>query len=321
MGFFKNATVYRVNASQRLSAALIEEALQRIPFRPVGSLEYKSHGFVHPTEMRITDVLTLPVNTCVFFALRQDEKKIPPAALTELVEARVKKIENEQMRKIGRKERKIIKEELVDQLLPNVLPTQRITRAYVDLAHDYLVIDTTSPARADDIKTDLASNLFLGGVTGQFLPPSIDSRRVSNTMSDWLLNGWTPDGWTIEDEGEIYDPQKQSIIRISGQDMESSDITNLLSTGRAVSKLGMTWQDNISMVLSASGLTFSKLDWLPLAQEKLQRGIDDETYATATEASLTIMTGDMRELIYATGELFGGLDALLESHKEHEYAD
>ena len=35
----------------------------------------------------------------------------------------------------------------------------------------------------------------------------------------------------------------------------------------------------------------------------------------------TIMTGDMRELIYATGELFGGLDALLESHKENEYAD
>jgi recombination associated protein RdgC len=261
MAFYKNAAMAHITSSRMLLRDDIEEALAKMLFRPLEKQQRISEGFVSPVTVLPADELTYTVNQCVFFAYRSDEKVIPKSAINQLVAAKAKEIEEKEQRKVGRKERKILQEQVLDEVTPNALPKQSLLRGYFDLRQRMLVVDSTSPKKLEELHGHLRSNLFIsngGGIAFQLLNVNA---TMSAVMSSWLLEGYTPGNFTIDDEGEIIAAGGEGAqIKIAKQDMEASDITQLLQAGRVVRKLAMTWNDRIGFVV-ATGFNLSKLHW------------------------------------------------------------
>ena len=306
MAFYKNASLAHITGSRPLFRQDVEECLRLMPFRPLESLQLVSEGFVNPVSISATDELTYSVNTCVFFALRTDEKVIPKSAINQLVDAKVKAIEEKEARKVGRKERAELKDAVLDEVTPNALPKQSLLRGYFDLSHRVLVVDSTSPKKLEDLQGMLRTNLFLSSGGGIAFQPVNVNENMSAVMSSWLLDTYTPEKFSIDDEGEIVAAGGEGAqIKIAKQNMEASDITQLLNAGREVRKLAMTWSDRISFVVAA-GFSLSKLNWFDKVELRIAES-GSETTEDRRDASMTIMTGDLRELVYDLGECFNGI--------------
>lgn len=318
MAFYKNAAMAHITGSRMLLRDDIEEALAKMLFRPLEKQQRLSEGFVSPVSVLPADELTYTINQCVFFAYRSDEKVIPKSAINQLVAAKAKEIEEKEQRKVCRKERKLLQEQVLDEVTPNALPKQSLLRGYFDLRQRMLVVDSTSPKKLEELHGHLRSNLFISNGGGIAFQPLNVNATMSTVMSCWLLEGYTPSNFSIDDEGEIIAAGGEGAqIKIAKQDMEASDITQLLQAGRVVRKLAMTWNDRIGFVV-ATGFNLSKLHW----HEKVELRIAEagsETAEDRRDASMTIMTGDLRELVYALGECFNGI-TLPEEDPKHPVA-
>ncbi|WP_374356227.1 recombination-associated protein RdgC [Chitinimonas sp.] len=282
----------------------IDEALQRAVFKPIGDLEEAREGFVNPFAITKTDELTLMVNRCVFFAVRCDKRSLPASAIEERLAARVAGIEKQSGRKIGRKERKELKEAIRAELLPQQLPSQALVRGYFDLDRAIVVLDTSSQKRADEIHAALRSNLFLGGI--EIGMTTVQVKAVPNLrMTAWLQDQTCPEPFTVDDEGELSQGS-DAVIAIRRSDMLAGEIRHLLSTGRVVTKLALTWADRVSLVLSES-LGLTKLKWTSSFYARAADLGQSETADDTRAAELTILTGDVRELLHDVTEAFDGI--------------
>lgn len=307
MALYKNAAMAHITGSQLLLRDDIEEALAKMLFRPLEKQQLVSEGFVNPISVQPSDELTYAVNQCVFFAYRSDEKVIPKSAINQLVAAKAKEIEEREQRKVGRKERKQLQELVLEEVTPNALPKQSLLRGYFDLRQRMLVVDSASPKKLEDLQGHLRSNLFISGGDGIAFQPLNVNATMSTVMSCWLLEGYTPDKFSIDDEGEIVAPGGEGAqIKIAKQNMEASDITQLLQAGRVVRKLAMTWNDRIGFVV-AIGFNLSKLHWHEKIELRIADACGDGDADDRRDATMTIMTGDLRELVYDLGQCFNGI--------------
>ncbi|PTU70801.1 recombination-associated protein RdgC [Chromobacterium haemolyticum] len=315
LAFYKNLSLFHILGGRSIVRLDIEESLGFLKFAPPSALQLTSTGFVNPLTLQPDDELTYAANQCVFFALRTDEKQIPKAALDQLVAAKVAEVEEREQRKVGKKWRRELQEQVIESVLPTALPKQSLLRGYFDLRQRLLVVDSTSASKLDELTGALTKNLFLNSGNGiSFLGLKVE-QSAADEMTRWVKEGEAPfDSFTIDDQGEIIKTGDDAgAIRIAHLDMLEPDIINLLCPGRAVNKLGLTWDSRISFVISAQ-FQFSKLAWGEAVQLRIaEQGA--ETVEDHRDASMTIMTGDVRELVYRTGECFGGIKVPDEDEK------
>lgn len=301
----KNAHINTLTG-QLPTAIQIEAALRRAVFKPIGDFAESCEGFCHPFAVGRSDELTLVANGCVFFALRTDKRSLPSSAVEERLAARIAEIEQRDVRKIGRRERKDMKAAIVDELLPQQLPSQALLRGYVDLERRLVVLDTGSDKRAEQVHELLRSNLFLDGVDVGMQAVQV-ACLPTQRMSSWLTAQACPEPFTIDDEGELQsEGNDTAVIAIKRSDMTADDIRHLLSINRLVTKLGMTWADRVSFVLTQA-LGLNKLKWTSTFPARAAELGQAEAEEDARAAELTILTGDVRELLADIASAFDGL--------------
>src|SRR5690606_34386204 len=117
--WFKNLLIYRVRDELRWSDDELEAALAQTPFQPCGSQDLAKIGWV--PAMPESDLLSHQANGCTLVRLRKQQKILPGPAVAEALDAKIKEIEREQARRVFRKERKELKEEIITSLLPRAL--------------------------------------------------------------------------------------------------------------------------------------------------------------------------------------------------------
>lgn len=82
---------------------------------------------------------------------KREEKILPPAVINELLAERVAEIEESQMRKIRRKEKDEMRDNLIAELLPRAFSRSARTYAYIDAKEGWLIVDSASRKRAEEL--------------------------------------------------------------------------------------------------------------------------------------------------------------------------
>jgi recombination associated protein RdgC len=297
--FFRNLTLFRFSPAVAEDLTRLDEALNDHRLRPCGPLEMGTRGFVPPVGRGDDAPMTHVVNACTLITVGSEEKLLPSAVVNDELQRRVQKIAEEEGRKVGGRERKRLKEDLLTELLPRAFVRSSRMSAYVDRKHGWLVLDTASRKNAENALTQVRE--ALGSFPAVPLAPEEGPRAL---MTDWLTTGKLPGGLVLGDECELRDPATATgaIARCRRQDLDAEEVKEHLRNGKQVFQLGLVFDDRISFVLGED-LVLRKLKFLDTVLDELGDGQQDA--AAEMDARFALLTLELERLLGKLEEWFG----------------
>jgi recombination associated protein RdgC len=301
--WFKNLTLFRFTEPFTLSSAEVEQKLETMRFRPCGGHDESSFGWTSPLG-RSAEQLVHSANGYIMVCGKKEEKVLPASVINELVLEKILDIETQQARKLSKKERTEVKDELIFELLPRAFSFSRNTYTYIDPKGGWVVVDSGSTKKAEDILSSLRK--CLGSLP---VVPVNTVQKPMLTMTEWLINDQTPTGISFEDECELRSPEEEGgIVRCKKHDLALPEIKNHLETGKQVSKLALNWEDRLAFVLDEN-LSVKRLRFLDLIQDQLA-DTNAETEQEHFDVDFSIMTAEFANFLPRLLELFGGENKL-----------
>ena len=297
--FFRNLTLFRFSPAVAADLDRLDEALGEHRLRACGSLEMFTRGFVPPVGRGEGEPLTHTVKQCTLFTVGGQDKLLPAAVINDELQRKVQKIAEEEDRKVGGRERKRIKEDVLTELLPRAFVRQARMSAYVDRKNGWLVLDTSSRKSAENALTEVRE--ALGSFPAVPLAPQEGPRAL---MTDWLAHGNLPAGLALGDECELRDPATAAgaIARCRRQDLDAEEVKEHLRNGKQVFMLGLTFDERISFVLGED-LVIRKLKFLDVVLDGL--GDSQQDAHAEMDASFALLTLEVARLLGKLEEWFG----------------
>lgn len=285
--WFKNLTVYRLPADWSWSAATLEEALGRRPLQPCSPLEMRSMGWVPPAT---TERLLHTLGEHHLLALGVDQKLLPASIVRQEAERRARVQGETQGFPVGRRQMRALKMQVLEELRARALTRRRTTRAWIDPRGGWLVADSASDRRAEELVETLRDTL--GGLAVQ----KVDTERSpSACMAAWLMQSDASGPFSIEQDLELQsgEPAK-SIVRYRRHPLDGKDVRAHIAGGKRPTQLGLTWNGRISFVLTEK-LQVKRVEFLEVAPERA----DEEEIDPAEQFDLdfAVMAGELAKLL------------------------
>lgn len=298
--WFKNLALYRFTEHFTLSSTELEEKLADKQFQPCGKHDTFSQGWTSPVGNGI-ESLVYPSNGFMMLCLKKEEKVIPGAVINEMLQEKIAEVEEQEARKLARKERSAMKDELIFELLPRAFSFSKKTYAYIDTKAGWMVVDAASAKKAEDLLSFLRKGL--GSLP--LIPVNTMDQPVLK-MTQWLTDKHSiPKEFTIEDECELRSKEDEgSIIRCKRHDLSLPEITNHLDNGKQVIKLAINWTDRLSFIIDEN-LAIKRLKFLDLIQDQVAN-TEAEDEVAQFDVDFSIMTLELSNFLPRLLEIFGG---------------
>ncbi|UZE97570.1 recombination-associated protein RdgC [Alkalimarinus alittae] len=300
--WFKNIIAYRFTKPFTLSEEALEQKLEESPFTPCGPTEVNRQGWVSPLG-RHGQQLVHVTNGHWMICLKREDRLVPSTVVKEAVAEKVAEIEETQMRKVTKKEKDELKEQITHELLPRAFTRSKHTYAYLSPKDGFLIVNASSAKAADDITSYLRKTI--GSLPIRI--PAVNQAPAA-VMTSWLTkDALMPTGFEAEPECELRDPGEEGgVVRCKGVELDGEEISTHLDAGKQAVKLAMTWEQNISFVMNED-LSIKRLKFGDVMQEQLDdSGAEDA--ASKFDASFAIMSMEFAKLLPAVLDAFGGED-------------
>jgi recombination associated protein RdgC len=299
--WFKNLIIYRFSEAFAHSAEDLERALATAPFKPCGSQDMASLGWVPPMGRQSQQLLHASADY-LLVCLKREERLLPASVVREAVDEKVEQIETEQMRKVRKKERDELRDEIMFELLPRAFTRSDRRYALIAPKEGLLLIDAASVKKAEELAEALRKTI--GSLPVAF-PTTTQS--PASVFTQWIAGTDTPPGDIIPgDECELVDPSEDGgIVRCRKQDLEADEIKAHLNAGKQVTKLALDWGDTLSCVV-ADDLSVKRLRFDDrLKEEASDQGGED--FAAQFDADFTLMSEALARFVPRLLEIFGGV--------------
>ncbi|MCP4283307.1 MAG: recombination-associated protein RdgC [Gammaproteobacteria bacterium] len=298
--WFRNLQIYQLSSPFELSPEALHDKLSAKPSRECGNMELASYGWEAPLG-RHGELLTHAVSHCTMICMRREEKVLPAAVVNQQLSQRISDLEEAEGRKVRRREKGEIKDEIFLDLLPKAFTKTILTYAYIDSKDGWLLVDAASPKRAEELISMLRETL--GTLP---LRPLEVSYSPAKAMTAWLQGEQLPQAFVIGDECELRDPAEEGgMVRCRRQDLEGSEIAGHLKAGKEVIKMSMEWHEKLSFVLTEE-LAVKRLKFLDLIQEAAAES-EAEDEATRFDVDFALMSLELSQFISGLVKLFGGV--------------
>lgn len=292
-----NLTLFKLDpATIEGTVDAIENNLRSILFAPCLPESEVSVGWAPVDGDR--GPLALNVGKQWLLEIRVERKSVPGSLLKRLVAERAQKIEDEEGRKIGRKERLEIKAELKSELLRSAFPKQSGVKLWLDLDRGILVVNSGS-----NTMVDTATALLNQTFEGLKLSRLELENSVTGVVAEWLRGADMPEGLELEQYCELKGGLGgDATIRYNKVSLDREDIRAQLDEGMVPTATSMCWADRISFVLTAE-FGIRKIDILDLKEEATADAGDSSALLAST---FFIETRELSDLIVGLVEAMGG---------------
>lgn len=292
---FKNLAIFQIGMRGQ-TAEQLTDSLSAAPLTPPSAMNRIARGFV-PFD---NGEMVHRQAGCLMFTVGITSKLLPAAVVKAAAKERAAEVEKQQGHKVGRKQMRELVEQAIDALLPQAFLITGHTRAYIDLANGWLVINTTSAGKADEvieILSKAAPDLVIKHLRTKMAP--------TTSMTNWLTNAdAVPAEFTIDQDAELRATDDSSAkVRHVSHSLDGADTGEQLAAGMAVFKLGMTYADRVSFILEDSG-RIKRLKLLDIVKDSAESGDDAEAQFAI---DFELFTGEMKKLIPAMVAALGGV--------------
>lgn len=255
--WFKNLLLYRLHGDQQLSQEALEQALQAQKATPLGNADARRLGWTAPAGRAGQGQLLHEIQGQRLMSALRQERLLPASVVKEQLDEQVADIEAAEGRKVSRKEKTALKEQITDTLLPQAFVRSQKIDIWWDTQHQLIGVNVSSRTRAEDILDLLRDTLGSLSVTP----------LAANTLPIRAMTAWLSDTSTrhsdmqLGDQVELKANGDDSVLRARQVDLDSDDIQQLLASGRQACKLALGIEGRLNFVLhedmALKGLRFS----------------------------------------------------------------
>ena len=292
--WFRNLMIYRLPANWAANANQIEEQLARQRLAPCPNNQSQSIGWIEPCEH---GSLLHAVNRQWLLALGVEQKLLPASVVKQFTKDRAKEIEERDGRKVGRKEMRELREQITDELLPRAFVRRRTTYGWIDPIHGWLVIDAGAAAKAEEFIEQLRKS-----VDGIPIRPLKLQHAPSARMTAWVSENEAPAGFTVDQDLGLRSPE-EATVRYAKHALEGAEIRQHIANGKSATRLGMTWNDRISLLL-ADTQQVKRLAFLDILKESSEDQSDNAE--ERFDLDFALMAGELARLLDDLVEALGG---------------
>ena len=287
--WFKNLYLFKFEKDFTLDAEALHQALSQKTFTPCSATQRESLGWVAP--LGSGDSMTHATNKNILISMARQVRLLPASVVKEILQERVEALELKDDRKVSARERKSLREEIEDELLPRAFTRTQRLDAWIDPRNGWLILNTPSAPRAEEFTKLLRTTLGS-------LPVALPESEVSPSaaMTHWLSSGKPPAPFILGLECELKNQgDDKGSVAFKQHDLTLDEIQTSLKAGKWVSKLALEWDEKISFVLSED-LQIKKLKFLDVLEEQLQDN-DPQTHAEHLDIEFSLMSGEVAALL------------------------
>jgi recombination associated protein RdgC len=217
--WFKNLRAFRLTAPFDLTAEQLQEQLLTAAFVPCGKSQPLSLGWVPPLGEE-TEALVHAAGGRFLLCMRREEKLLPAAVVREQLAERIAVIEHEQDRKVYRKEKLQLKDEVIQDCLPRAFTRSTLIFAYLDTTTNWLFVDSAGAGRAEELVSLLRDSIG----TLPLLLPEVN-QSPAHAMTGWLLNDNLPSGFSLGADCDLREPGEEGgVVRCRGIELAGEEI-------------------------------------------------------------------------------------------------
>ncbi|MFW4439885.1 recombination-associated protein RdgC [Pseudomonas aeruginosa] len=300
--WFKHLLAYSLTQDLQLTAEVLEQALKGKPARPCESQELTTYGFTAPLGKGPDAPLVHASQGFFLVAAKKEERILPGSVVNDAVKEKVEEIETAQCRKVYKKERDQLKDEIIQAFLPRAFVRRSTTFAAIAPSLGLILVDTSSAKKAEDLLSTLRE--VLGS-----LPVRPVSVKVapSATLTDWVKTQKAAGDFYVLSDCELRDTNEDGgSVKCKAQDLTSEEIQLHLSAGKLVTQLALAWSDKLSFILDDK-MAIKRLRFEDLLQDQAEQGGGEDALAQF-DASFTLMMLTFAEFLPALFEALGGIE-------------
>lgn len=278
--WFKQIQIFQI-PQLSYSAEKLVEKLEQLIFKPCLPSLPSSAGWATPADEEGA-ALIRTINGCFMLCLQIEEKILPATVIRQALLDKIKELEAKEDRKVYKKEKLALKDEVVLTLLPRAFTKFTRIYGYLDTKNNWLVLGTSNQKKAEQFISILKKTI-------NEEIHALDIERISHSLTQWLQHRNFPSSFNIEKSCVLQDPRQQTrVIRCQQQDLFASSIQALIKDGCEAKQLALSWQDRVSFVLADDfSLSSIKFQDALLSEAK---DLEPETKQQQLDADFLIMT-------------------------------
>lgn len=298
--WFKNIRVYKLSAPLSTDPAVWEQALAEFKFTPLTAQEAVRTGFSFPLHASIKQYC----HACqhlLFFALKRQEKILPAAVINEEMQPKLEAMEQEKGRPLSRKEKQSLKEELQLSLLPRAFSRSTLTQGYYDPENQWLVINSGSASKAEDVLALLRK--ALGSLPAL---PWLDNHKLNTHLQLWLQNQALPNGFVLGSDAELKAPDEEGAkVKFSNHLLSADEVQSHLQD-KLVTSINLEQADAISLALTDDGAVKRIKFHDVLTGQNDELGWEDLT--ARLDADLMLMASALNQALLSISQQVGSAE-------------
>ncbi|KFF48997.1 recombinase [Gammaproteobacteria bacterium MFB021] len=298
--WFKHCHLYRCHDVEILALEDLESALAEFAFRPVSPREARRVGWSAPAgrgrEQRVHEIQ----GHRLLSMLRQ-ERLLPASVVNEEVAERAEAREQAEGQPLPRRERQLLKEQVMEELLPQAFTRTQRVELWWDTRRRLIGINSSSRKRAEEVLDLLRQTLGSLKVT-----PLATRTPPSRGMTQWLSDaGSRPPSLLLGDQVELRAAEDDGVLRARQVDLDSEEIQSLLEGGRQASKLSIGSEGQLRTVLH-DDLALKSLQFDDALLDEASQTEDGDDPAVALETDFALMSQALATFIEQLIDWLGG---------------
>jgi recombination associated protein RdgC len=301
--WFKNLHLYRVHNQQLLSPEQMAVILDEHRAHPLGNADARRLGWSAPAGRLGSGQLLHTVQNDghrLLSALRQ-ERMLPASVVAEEVADQVAEIEATEGRKVTRKEKTALKEQVTEDLLPRAFVRSQKIDLWWDTERQLIGVNASSRTRAEDVLDLLRETLGSLSVT-----PLASQTLPMRAMTTWLGDPASrPADLQLGDQVELKAKGDDGVVRGRQVDLDSDEMQQLLESGRQASKLALNIEGQLSFILH-DDLALKSIRFGDALIEEADQADDGDDALARLETDFVLMAGCLRASVARLIDWLGG---------------
>lgn len=283
---FRNLRYFRFDGNWPDTEESLSSALQQAEFSPCGPLTERSSGWV-PVYPDAGDSLARRINGFDLVRMRSQSRVLPHAAVNEELEVRIEDYKKRMQEAPGAREKKRLKNEARDELMPKALLKSDRIWGYIDAKENLIAIDALQASSAERFLRRLGAAVPISNVR-----PLEFSKPVADLLTAIFL-GDAPGQFAVGRECRMQDAvDAGSNVRWTHFDLSDKSIRNHVVEGMRLTHLAIEYDNMMSCVISEDAV-ISKVKFLGADSDE----VDELDPLARMDAEFVLVSGTMRHLL------------------------
>jgi len=298
--WFKHCHLYRCHDVEVLPLEDLEIALAEFAFRPVSPREAKRVGWSAPAGRR-SERRVHEIQGHRLLSMLRQERLLPAAVVNEEVNERREAREQAEGQPLSRRERQLLKEQVLEELLPQAFTRTQRVELWWDTRNRLIGVNASSRKRAEEVLDLLRQSLGSLKVT-----PLATRTPPARGMTQWLSDPASrPASLLLGDQVELRAAEDEGVLRARQVDLDSEEIQSLLEGGRQASRLSLGSEGQLRTVLH-DDLALKSLQFDDALLDEASQSDDGDDPVVRLETDFALMSQTLATFIAQLIDWLGG---------------